>query len=262
MKREQEERVALLSQNKKSGLDLAQQKITEFQSHVAQIQNLTKDIGTGRDGKELRIELQERRLASTRIAKELSGLLSAPQDSKDKQKHQQILGKFTAGMKTCTDVCKLSIEKEKQYPLSRLQTDSDSESSSSVERGGAITTQQQKMKSRSGLVEQDATEVDREIIEETNREFRKLEGELSDLVDTFAEVKKELGEQGEALNVVENQVDAADAHVQEAVSTLEDAYEYQQSSRKKLACIIITITILVLAGVIALIIILVLALKK
>jgi len=258
MKREQEERVALLSQKKKSGLDLAQQKITEFQSHVAQIQNLTRDIGTGRDGKELRIELQERRLASTRIAKELSGLLTAPPDPKEKQKHQQILGKFTAGMKTCTDVCKQSIEKEKQYPIARFQADSsDSES----ERGGEVT-QQQKVKTKSGLVEQDATEVDREIIEETNREFRKLEGELSDLVDTFAEVKKELGEQGEALNVVENQVDAADAHVQEAVSTLEDAYEYQQSSRKKLACIIISVTTVILIGIIVVIVILVVTLKK
>jgi len=91
------------------------------------------------------------------------------------------------------------------------------------------------------------------LVDETNREWQQLEGDLAMLADVMKDVREMVGDQGEKLDETESNVKVADVKVDQGVGELKAAYEYKQGSRKKLCCIIICcllVTVLIVAGVI------------
>eukprot|EP01090_Pellita_catalonica_P019875 TRINITY_DN688_c0_g1_i1.p1 TRINITY_DN688_c0_g1~~TRINITY_DN688_c0_g1_i1.p1 ORF type:complete len:170 (-),score=37.66 TRINITY_DN688_c0_g1_i1:47-556(-) len=160
------------------------------------------------------------------MAREISQMLSTLDENADTAK---LTEKFISTMKKLRKTSEASIEKEKENPQSFEDDDMQSQ-----------------------LQIEDAGEVDRALIAERNADFRVLEEELGELVDTFAECRELLGEQGEQLDVIESNVDTADIYVEEATGDLEEAFEISKAVTKKKICICATLTIICLAVLIAL----------
>jgi len=232
-----------------AALDQITQLLSQFVADVVELETLAKKLGTARDSSEVRRELKEKRNLATGQAKSISQLFQRIKSIDDTRRHSRLLDQFNDGMKRLTAVSKSSIDKERTSPL----PETDIESGRKEERPS-----QQKQIQHPGVLkglEGSTVDVDRAIIEETNQQFRHLEGELEGLVDTQKEIQEMLGEQKELLNEVEVKVEVSDKHVEGGVDELEKAAEYQSKARKLyvVLCLIVLCILLGGGGILALI---------
>ena len=223
-----------------SSLGIAEtiKKLSNFVTLVSQIEENNKDIGTRKDSNQLRTQLHERISYATKMAKELGVFFNTKPNPNDKSKFDQAFSKYNATLKKLATVTRASVDKENAHPLHSISRSSSSASSASASPMDTnIGTQQQQQQQIHSSLVADTTDVDRAIIEETNKEYRKLAQDMADLAETFAEARVDIGRQGEDLDTIEVKVDSGEYNIEEAVKQLETGYEYQKSARKKMLAI-------------------------
>ncbi|WAR02733.1 STX12-like protein [Mya arenaria] len=108
------------------------------------------------------------------------------------------------------------------------------------------------------LAQEQVIDDDLALIGEREDQIRALEGDILDVNEIFRDLGAMVHDQGEQIDTIEANVEAAATHVEEGVGQLHKASVYQKKSRKKLCCLVVVL--LVIAGVIA--IILIVTLKK
>ena len=92
--------------------------------------------------------------------------------------------------------------------------------------------------------------VDQAIIEERDNEMKFLESEMKGLNEMFVDIAVMIEEQGKEISTIEDNTFKAAAGVQDGVTELQKASEYQKSSRKKLCCLLlIAVIILAIIGI-------------
>eukprot|EP00005_Dracoamoeba_jomungandri_P006013 CAMPEP_0174262364 /NCGR_PEP_ID=MMETSP0439-20130205/12931_1 /TAXON_ID=0 /ORGANISM="Stereomyxa ramosa, Strain Chinc5" /LENGTH=258 /DNA_ID=CAMNT_0015347061 /DNA_START=41 /DNA_END=817 /DNA_ORIENTATION=+ len=237
-----------------SPLDECARLITEFVSLLSDIEKLSNTIGTTRDSQRVRDNLHDSRERCGVLAKHIGKILGKkyPQE---KMRQGKMLEQFKGAMKRFTVISKESIQKERNYPLKQDSSFFDEDD----DLGYFVREEEEQKKKLLQLHEQDMS-VDKAIVQETNEKVKELEGELVQLAEVYADVKKLIGEQGEVLDNVESQVEDADQSVTTANRELEDAYVYQQKSRIKMvaiACICLCLVVVVVAVVIVVVVYLV-----
>lgn len=99
------------------------------------------------------------------------------------------------------------------------------------------------------------TEVDIDLIKEREAQLKQLERDIVDIHQIFKDLAILVEEQGEDIDAIENNVVNAAEHIEEGVKELEQAVEYQSSSRRKM----IFIGLIVLGIVVVIIVIIVVA---
>jgi len=87
--------------------------------------------------------------------------------------------------------------------------------------------------------------VDDAIIEEHNREVENLGEQMMAIRDIARDLNNLVGEQGVALNIVEDNVNTAETRVDDGVKHIEEASVLQCVSRKRCCCIIIVVAVVI-----------------
>eukprot|EP01123_Difflugia_compressa_P006899 TRINITY_DN19301_c0_g1_i1.p1 TRINITY_DN19301_c0_g1~~TRINITY_DN19301_c0_g1_i1.p1 ORF type:complete len:132 (+),score=37.24 TRINITY_DN19301_c0_g1_i1:41-397(+) len=93
------------------------------------------------------------------------------------------------------------------------------------------------------------------IISETNAEVEQLANDIKDLHETMGLVNQLVGEQGEQLNKVEDNVNVTQENTIAAVEDIELADEQNTSFRKKVICFAVVAVLLVVVLVIVLLVV-------
>jgi len=200
------------------------------------------DLGSSLDNHALRSELKKSRETGTTLVKNTSALLNKPYgDRNQKARYDKLQNQFKDLSIQFEKVAKATIQKEINSPLNQR----DSFSSGSIPQGYIGGYQSQDL--------QQSQNVDDIIIEERNTQVKKLEKEMSDLLEAYKDLSQLVGEQGEALVQIDKTVDTTVVTTNEAVGELEKANKYVISYRKKLFFIAIGILI-ILAIIIAIIV--------
>jgi len=230
------EQQPLLSKNE---LDTVARNISTFVSCLSQFSSGLKKLGTPSDTSMLREALRskiEEIIALIRQTNELFKRLGVLQSTGAdfKTKYQKLLLTF---QDLNQQFQSLSEEyKKKERSFRPLQTNDDLENTShrasQVEDIG-----------RMNITEVESTDHDRLILEERNAGIRQVTEDLTTLHEIFVDVAKMVGDQGQELNQVEENVHQSNISVIQATEDLRDASELQRSGSKKKICICFVVLI-------------------
>jgi t-SNARE complex subunit (syntaxin) len=157
----------------------------------------------------------------------------------DKIKFDKLMNQFHEIFNRCQMISKDSIQKERTITLKEPILPVLSTENQRIEEN--FSENQPVLKQ----LDFDSYNVERSIMEERNEEIKYLENELKGLNEIFVDVATMIKEQGEQIMTIEQNTEIAANSVEEGVSQLKHASEYQKKSRTKMCCILICILILI-----------------
>ncbi|XP_052797574.1 syntaxin-12-like [Mya arenaria] len=163
--------------------------------------------------------------------------------------YQESLQRFQTLQKKAAEKAKTVGRKEKPKPKVSTWLDDEDDKAQLV----VDDTRRQQLLAQEQVIDDDLA-----LIGEREDQIRALEGDILDVNEIFRDLGAMVHDQGEQIDTIEANVEAAATHVEEGVGQLHKASVYQKKSRKKLCCLVVVL--LVIAGVIA--IILIVTLKK
>jgi len=238
-------------------LETAVGLLTEFLSVVADLERNVSLISSQQDSRKVRGDLAKFRSQGTQLLKQLHQILAQKFAGEERIRHERLLEQFNSAAKRFNELVQKSASLERTYALSASPAAEPEDLLSDVgapQLGSWGSKKQLPLpKQQQQLVQRQNSDVDAMLVDETNREWQQLEGDLAMLADVMKDVREMVGDQGEKLDETESNVKVADVKVDQGVGELKAAYEYKQGSRKKLCCIIICcllVTVLIVAGVI------------
>eukprot|EP00996_Jenningsia_fusiforme_P002084 NODE_2929_length_1087_cov_32.870906_g2686_i0.p1 GENE.NODE_2929_length_1087_cov_32.870906_g2686_i0~~NODE_2929_length_1087_cov_32.870906_g2686_i0.p1 ORF type:complete len:209 (-),score=45.37 NODE_2929_length_1087_cov_32.870906_g2686_i0:47-673(-) len=169
------------------------------------------------------------------------------QNPQDSQRYQKLQSQFQTLLNDLKKISAKNIEKQRsliakdQSAVTRarqrsIQESSVQESDSLIE---ANLRKQKQLNMESEVAFNEA------IIAEREESIVEVEGALVEINQIMLEMSKHVAKQGEALDLVEDQIDATLGHTEEANRELSSASKYQKGSRKKLCFLLIVLLVAV-----------------
>ncbi|KAM9982797.1 hypothetical protein ACTFIZ_007337 [Dictyostelium cf. discoideum] len=246
--------------------------LTRFYTELTDFEKIIKDIGTGRDTTTLRSTLHKKKVNLADDLKIIAQQIKQLPSSKlPKFQQEKIVKQFKEASSKFEELLSTSNKKESSYePIvpSQQQNSNNNNNNGYNTRGGYNQQQQQQYNDynnnnnnnnnneveqynrleqalKSGI-EQDEEEYTNRILDERNANAKQIARDVAMLKEAMDDIAVMVGEQGEMLEKVDDNVTTADIATEDAVVELEKAYVYKSSYRKKM--IIFVICLLVTLG--------------
>ncbi|XP_005091515.1 syntaxin-7 [Aplysia californica] len=221
------------------------------------LERTMKTLGTPRDNTQLRDKIHETSQSTNKVVQATTRLLrTAATKRADRQQKIQLdllksnfqdaVQRFQQLQKKVAEKAKSSVKlgnQSSQQPLIGIADDDD--------RTALVQEEQQRVQQ---LQEQEAViEDDLALIREREERIHQLESDILDVNEIFRELGALVHTQGEVLDTIDSNVEAAASHVEEGNEQLVKAAEYQRKSRKKMCCL--AVILLVIAIIVTIIIV-------
>lgn len=230
--------------------------------NMQKMQGLIAMVGTKQDTPQMRDDLHKMQhythqlcQDTSKLMKELSVLPLAGNQSEQKQQRMlkdRLTNEFSGVLSSFQAAQRQLADREKATINTRNASATNDPFALEVKQPGgqlaspygsdpfASPPQQQQM---SLQAEQN---IDMELMQERERELRQLEHDIRDVNTIFKDLAVLVHEQGETIDSIEANVENASVHVEEGVTQLQRAKEYQAKARKK-KCILLLILLIVVA---------------
>lgn len=237
--------------------------------NLQKMQGLIAMVGTKQDTPQMRDDLHKMQhythqlcQDTSKLMKELSTLPLAGNQSEQKQQRMlkdRLTNEFSGVLSSFQAAQRQLADREKATINTRnASTTNDPFALEVKQPGGQLASpygsadpfasppQQQQM---SLQAEQN---IDMELMQERERELRQLEHDIRDVNTIFKDLAVLVHEQGETIDSIEANVENASVHVEEGVTQLQRAKEYQRRRRRRQWCIVIVaaVTVVVLICII------------
>jgi len=236
--------------------DSIRSNIFKINNGANALERSMKILGTPKDSTQIRDKIHETSQTTNRTVQATTKLLrSAASLKADKQQKIQLdllksnfqdaVQRFQSLQKKAAEKAKTSVKLGSQasaQPMVGFVDDSD--------RTALVEAEQQRV---AQLQEQEAViEDDLALIREREERIHSLEADILDVNEIFRELGALVHAQGEVLDTIDSNVEAASSHVETGNQQLIKAAEYQRKSRKKMCCLlaIFLVITLVVAGIV------------
>ncbi|ORY10847.1 SNARE domain-containing protein [Clohesyomyces aquaticus] len=226
-------------------------KLFSLTSNISRLSSQMALLGTKRETERVRERVREIIDETSNSFKEIGeGLkrVSTWPDLGPSQKFTQgkLNREFKASLTEFQQLQRQAIEKEKAS-ASAARAALQDQSSPTQEQGGSFQQQQEQEQLR--LASQDEVDFQESMIIERESEIRNIEQSVGELNELFRDVAHMVHEQGEQLDIIEENVDNVNVDSQGAHKNLVQANRYQKNARSK-ACILLLILAVVLVIII------------
>ncbi|EAL67866.1 hypothetical protein DDB_G0279133 [Dictyostelium discoideum AX4] len=254
--------------------------LTRFYTELTEFEKIIKDVGTGRDTTTLRSTLHKKKVNLADDLKVIAQQIKQLPSSKlPKFQQEKIVKQFKEASSKFEELLSTSNKKESSHePIvpsqqqQQQQNNGNSNNNGYNTRGGYNQQQQQQQQQyndytnnnnnnnnneveqynrleqalKSGI-EQDEEEYTNRILDERNANARQIARDVAMLKEAMDDIAVMVGEQGEMLEKVDDNVTNADVAVEDAVVELEKAYVYKSSYRKKMIIFVICLLVTLVA---------------
>lgn len=241
--------------------DTISSNIFNISTNTTALERLVKQIGTGKDGTQLRDKIHETEQNTNRLIKQtaqafhkLSGVVTRSnrqeklQMERLKNEFQEAAERYNALQKKVADKVRTVAPPQPKPFVKDLI--SWQEADASDERS---LVEEERRRQQAQLQAQGETiDTDLELLQEREEQIRRLEGDILDINTIFKDLSLLVHEQGETIDTIESNVEQASGNVEAGRDQLSQAANYQRRARKKVCVLIIILTII--AGVLALVI--------
>jgi len=211
-------------------------EIQKINRQAAALEKDTKDLGTKKDNFELRKRMNNTRTEASQTAKNGRNLLTQNRPQIEKVKYERLAKAFNDSVKELERITRLSLEKEREV-LSRSTR-------ASIDGISKATPEDQQFMKQFTVDESAVTTA--AIIEEQNKDILQIEKDLNALHEVFIDVANLVSTQGEQLNVIEANTQAAVTATNAGVVELKKANMYSTAARKKIAWLIFIFLVVIL----------------
>lgn len=224
--------------------------VQKMSQNVVAIRRMVDQLGTNQDNDQLRSKLHDLEHDTSTLAQGTRELLTKfnnlPKSENEEERRkfkilmERITREYAEVLKNFQKVQLKTAEKEKASVMrAKYET---GETDREQEQQAEMTLQQQSQ----------LQQVDIQSLRDRQEAMAQLETDISDVNQIFKDLALMVHDQGEMLDSIEANVDNAQIHVQQGVSQIAKAAEYQRKYRRKRCfCILMLI---VVAAVLALII--------
>jgi len=223
-----EENTPLLSSNNELALTWLTENISGLVNRLAQFKKHLNMIGTNKDTANLRDALQRQNNEITVHVKTISDGFKKNKDPNpaDKPKYQKLLSTFSDLVKQFKSLSEEYHKKERSsIPIASADGHRDDQYDDLSQK----------------LMEIDPIQHDEALIIERNQGMKEVTNDLLALQEMFQDMAQMVGDQGEAINIVEDTIANVDYDVEIATQDLRDASDLQTSASKKKVWIFVTI---------------------
>lgn len=159
---------------------------------------------------------------------------------------------FKASLTEFQVLQKHAVEKQRAS-ASAARTALEHEGSPTASRSGA--QQQQLLQEQPRLAEQSEVDFQESLIIEREAEIRNIEQSVGELNELFRDVAHMISEQGETLDIIDQNVESTRDNTKNADQQLRTAARHQKSARGKACCLLIilvvVLTVIILASVLS-----------
>lgn len=231
--------------------------IQKMSSHISDIERMVRQIGTPAESADSRDRLHTLTHNVHNVAKETGELLKtmsnlpAPfiQTEQRQQKllKEKLFNQFTEALERFQRAQRQAAQKEREGVVkARAQSQSANNQSNwnPFEDDGSRTAGASALSAQTQL--QMEEDMSLQVLQEREDSIRKLESDIQDVNQIFKDLAVLVHEQGEMIDSIEANVEAAQVHVEQGTSQLSEARKYQAKSRRKMVCVIVILAVLAL----------------
>jgi len=257
MSRDSRETEPLLAQN--DPIAVLTHQVSSLVNNLALFDKGVKILGTNRDTAQIRDSLRSKHHEISLQIKNLNELFRRAKDQNvDKARYQKLITTFQDLMKQFQQASDDYAKKERTFKpnLSDVQS-----SVGSVQVSDQVAVGNDDWASLN-LKEVDNAQHDNTLVRERNQGIKEVTEDLVTLHEIFADVAKMVGEQGEEIQIVQQQVESADIDTTLALHELRDASGLQIAARKKKLFMIIFCSFFCLVVIVAVILVVYFLLHK
>jgi len=239
--------------------DTISSNIFNISTNTTALDRLVKQIGTGKDGTQLRNKIHETEQKTNQLIKQtaqtfhkLSGVVVRSnrqeklQMERLKNEFQEAAERYNALQKKVADKVRTVAPPQQKSTVKDLISWQEADDERSL-------MEEERQRQQAQLQAQGQTiDTDLALLEEREEQIRRLEGDILDINAIFKDLAVLVHEQGETIDTIEANVEQASSHVEAGRDQLTQASNYQRRARKKMCILVIILTIV--AGVVALVI--------
>ncbi|XP_050733625.1 syntaxin-7-like isoform X3 [Eriocheir sinensis] len=235
--------------------------IQKISQNVKSMQQLVNQLGTDQDNQQLRAQLHQVQHYTGGLAKdttvELRTFKSLPvppgQDTRTwHMQAERLTREFSQALNDFQNAQRQAASKEKEA-LKKARADSDAQFFDSRQGGALLDLGDSENKGRSQQSQmqiQMEQEQEMQALQERESQIRQLEANIMDVNQIFKDLATMVHEQGEVVDSIEANVEAAQVHVSQASTQLSEARQYQNKARRKKVCLfgigLVVLTVLIL----------------
>lgn len=238
--------------------EIISRNIQKISHNVLQIKNMVNSIGTPLDSEELRHRMSILQGETSKLTRETNNVLkdiSHKGMSEDEKEQDKFKVKIRLLRENFSDILKDYSEVQKTAKVKQRQTIKRKLRDSVTKGEESVTNNAGDEREASIMLQIEVVqgEVDLELVKEREEALRQLEQDIQDLNTIFKDLGVMVHEQGEDLNVIEDNVEPAARDVEQGVKNLKDAEEYQSSARRKklfLALILSAVLVIIIVIVV------------
>jgi len=221
------------------------------------LERAMKGLGTSRDNTQLRDRIHDTSQGTNKVVQATTRLLRTAAGKKaDKQQKIQLdllKSNFQEAVQRFQQLQKKVAEKAKSSVKLGGQTNEQTLIGIDSDDRTALVEEEQRRVQK--LQEQEAViEDDLALIREREERIGQLEADILDVNEIFRELGALVHAQGEVLDTIDSNVEAASNNVESGNAQLIKAAEYQRKSRKKMCCL--AMVFLIIAAVVTVVVIL------
>jgi len=247
-------------------------ELRQLSSNVSLIENLTRQIGTSKDGTQLRDQLNTiigntRDLCKT--ATDNVRKFDSNRTNTDRLTQQKLTKDLQFWVQRYQDAYKIASDKERSTPIPQPSSSPSTSSSSSsskkqrqiqtfpgsgdsypyddsnddIEKQGLIDANRREEQYRM----QSQVSFNNNIILDRERDIREIEKNVIEVNEIFRDLSALVVEQGSMIDSIESNIESSVEHTSKGAEELVKASKYQKSSRNKLCCLLLIITVIVAA---------------
>ncbi|XP_050733621.1 syntaxin-7-like isoform X1 [Eriocheir sinensis] len=236
--------------------------IQKISQNVKSMQQLVNQLGTDQDNQQLRAQLHQVQHYTGGLAKdttvELRTFKSLPvppgQDTRTwHMQAERLTREFSQALNDFQNAQRQAASKEKEA-LKKARADSDAQFFEDSRQGGALLdlgdSENKGRSQQSQMQIQMEQEQEMQALQERESQIRQLEANIMDVNQIFKDLATMVHEQGEVVDSIEANVEAAQVHVSQASTQLSEARQYQNKARRKKVCLfgigLVVLTVLIL----------------
>ncbi|CCH41856.1 Syntaxin-7 [Wickerhamomyces ciferrii] len=240
--------------------------LSDFASGVSNLERLVDQLGTKRDGKQLRqtiesarlVELNEYKQQLEHLTNDISHLIANNSQTsiEDKFSEEKVRKEFES-VNNNFNILKRQYNERKNSVIindrisnqEALDSEENIPSSSATENTPLIQRQQQQQNQYT--ITQQELDLHSVLAEERAEEIKKIHGGVEEINSIYKQLGYLVQQQGGQVDTVENNMSNLANHTQNAAQELVKADNYQKQKRKWSCIILIVLVIVVLIAVLA-----------
>lgn len=204
--------------------ELISEKIVKFQADVIQFEKLVGQLGSDKDSAEMRQKMEKLRGTMKLKTKDAADMLK----KEDRNIPKAAKSKMVDELKSSTSKMQELLEKSAHLERENILK---------VRRKSSVKAAMDMNVNNDDIVlqmEESGDDVNAALVKERNAELKKVEEDMEGLAEVVSDLNSMVHEQGESLNVIEDNVNQTKENVSTAVVDLGSARSYQASARKKM----------------------------